>query len=109
MGEGPQNAAPISKQETAYTEKTMDIKVISAMDAPNIEIDQADVERMTGNKGPTVADIIVNHENGRTTRFFITVSINRQGRAVCEVSSNGPSAFSKEIRKSVCGHKHKPS
>ena len=89
----------------------MDIKVISAMDAPNIEIDQADVERMTGQgQGPTVADIIVNHEDGRTTRFFITVSINRQGRAICEVSSNGPSAFSKAIRKSVTGHKHsKPS
>ena len=84
----------------------MDIKVVNAMDAPNIEIDEADVIRMTGNSGPTVADVIVNHEDGRTTRFFITVSINRQNRAVCEVSSNGPSAFSKPVRKSVTGYKH---
>lgn len=73
----------------------------------NIEIDEAVVVEMTSNRGPTVADIIVNHEDGRTTRFFVTVSLNRQGRAVCEVSNNGPSAFLKEIRKSVTGHKHK--
>jgi len=84
----------------------MDIKIVSAMDAPNIEIDQADIERMTSNSGPTVADIIVNHEDGRTTRFFITVSLNKQGRAVCEVSSNGPEEATKSIRKSVCGYKH---
>ena len=83
------------------------ITVKNAQDAPVIEIAHEDVERMEGpGGGPTVCDVVVNHPDGRTSRFFVSVSINRQGRAVGEIATNGPRAFSKSSRKTVTAHKH---
>ena len=83
------------------------IKVTNKSEAPVIEIDQADVEKLEGmGGGPTVCDVVVNHTDGRTSRFFISVQINKQGRAVGEIATNGPKAFSKSSRKTVCAYKH---
>ena len=81
------------------------VKINHSSDAPLIVIDHDDVERMTGmGGGPVVCDVIVNHPNGHS-KFFISVSINKQGRAVGEISTNGPSESSKSIRKTVVAYR----
>jgi len=80
-----------------------------ASDASIIRIDEEDLEQMQGGgRGPTVTDVEISHKDGKTTKFFIGIGINDQGRAVCEVSTNGPVVRPKSVRKTITGFKRDP-
>ena len=48
-----------------------------------------EVEERSGfTSGADTAEIDVVHGDGRVTRFFVSLRVNGQGRAVCEVATN---------------------
>lgn len=69
---------------------------------PTITVDSKTVDKMSGfSGGPTVARIVVDHpDDDKETVFFVSVSINKIGQAVCEVATN---VGDRGIRKSVRG------
>lgn len=72
-----------------------------------IVITEETVERLRGmSGGPTVADLIVRHADGNETRFFLSVTINKGGRAVAEIATNQTSGSS--VQRTVTGTKRNP-
>jgi hypothetical protein len=68
---------------------------------PTITIDSDTADKMGGfSGGPTVARIVVDHQDDKETVFFVSVSINKVGHAVCEVATN---VGDRGVRKSVRG------
>ena len=57
-------------------------------------------ERGGFTSGADTAEIDVTHDDGQVTRFFISLRVNGQGRAVCEVATNsrdGENTTSKRV------------
>jgi len=79
------------------------INIQKSTDAPNITITEEIIEDLTGMAtGATISDIIVECADGRRSRFFVRVRMNKQGRPVCEVSTE---TAERTISKKVTGYK----
>jgi len=75
------------------------VHVTNANKYVGIEVDSELVENQTF--GLNVCDVSVNFEDGKYSKFFVTVRI-KNGRPVCEVSTN---LHNKETKKSITGVK----
>lgn len=79
-------------------------RFINASDHETIVADAGRIEQLQGmGGGPGVVDLIVRHPDGTYSKFFISLGINKQNRAVCEVATNKPERGT--TRKVVTGHK----
>lgn len=78
---------------------TTEVYVKDVRNRVAVEVDAELVDNQTF--GLNVCDVVLNFEDGKYTKFFITVRI-KNGRPVCEVSTN---LRNKETKKSVMGVK----
>ena len=69
--------------------------------AATIKMTAEEVETSTSlATGAEAAEINVEHEDGKVTRFFVSLRINKQGRATCEVATSirdGNQTISKRV------------